>query len=193
MFFCSGTVDPENPESSNNFEVEVRVFLVAAAAAGQATVSVTGSWSSDAIATTQVQLRESTATAPQLATLALHARNVPLWWPVGMGPSTQTLHNLTTTLALGSSNVQAAAGAASAATATDTATDTSAAEVRVVTEQKVGFRTFEFVGSVGNKTARHGNKNASLWFQVNGAPLFSKGNNWMPSSVPTPVNMSVSA
>lgn len=51
--------------------------------------------------------------------------------------------------------------------------------------QAVGFRTFEFVGSVGNNTARHGDHNASLWFKVNGQPLFSKGNNWMPSSVLT--------
>ena len=81
-----------------------------------------------------------------------------------MGPSTQTLHNLTTTLTL--------------ASATDGA-------VPHIVQQAVGFRTFEFVGSVGNSTAQHGDRNASLWFRVNGAPLFAKGNNWMPSSVLT--------
>ena len=34
-------------------------------------------------------------------------------------------------------------------------------------------------------TQRWGDSNASLWFKVNGKPMYSKGNNWMPSSVLT--------
>ena len=38
--------------------------------------------------------------------------------------------------------------------------------------QRIGFRTFEFVGSVGNYTERWGEGNASLWFKVNGLPMY---------------------
>ena len=88
--------------------------------------------------------------------LTLLAHNVSLWWPNMHGPSQQTLFNLTTTLTMDN------------------------AVVATVT-QEIGFRTVELVGSVGNRTATHGN--ASLYYRVNGRPLWAKGHNWMPANV----------
>ena len=93
----------------------------------------------------------------------LTASNVSLWWPNGHGPSTPTLHTLTTTLTLPN-------------TATNTTNTTTIT-------QSIGFKTFEFVGSVGNFTERWGEGNASLWFRINGAAMYAKGHNWMPSEV----------
>jgi hypothetical protein len=50
----TGTVDAKAPDTTNSFEVEVRVFVVAAAP-GAATVRVAGSWSAGATASEQVR------------------------------------------------------------------------------------------------------------------------------------------
>ena len=95
----SGSVNPKNPDSSNEFDVEVRVFVVAATA-GMATVSVAGSWSADATTSSKVQLQPSTASTPQLVTVNLSASNVKLWWPHGTEGARRlgiSRYNLTTT------------------------------------------------------------------------------------------------
>ena len=147
----SGTIDDEaNPESANSFAVAVRVFMDVVTTSGGATLSVTGSWSVAASVSKQISLHPtSTGGAPQQETLQLTAKDVALWWPNGHGPSTQALHNLTTTLTL---------------------EDGSSSSVT----QRIGFRTFSFVGSVGNRTERWGEGNASLFFKVNGSPMFAK-------------------
>lgn len=147
----TGTIeDVTHPQTSNNFLVKVRVF-VDVVTAGKATLAVVGSWAEDARASRIFTLHRPTQaignhSKQQMLVLNLMAENVPLWWPNGHGPSTQTLHNLTTSLTLsdGSSSV---------------------------VHQQIGFRTFEFVGSVGNNTERWGEKDASLWFKVNGSPM----------------------
>ena len=129
----SGTIaDPSQPEASNAFAVEVRVFL-AVAAEGPATVSVAGSWNKDAVASKRIILNATASTHPVVLTLS--AKDVALWWPHGHGPSTQTLFNLTTRLDFNTSSSLRGGGGSSS---------------EVV--QQVGFKTFEFVGSVGNNT-----------------------------------------
>ena len=72
-----GKVNPEQPEASNSFQVEVRAFIVAASAC-TGKLHASGGWSGDATASTQVRLRPSTAEAPQLVTLTLDAKDVKL-------------------------------------------------------------------------------------------------------------------
>lgn len=94
------TVD--DPESSNSFEVQVRVFLDVVVPM-EATLAVAGSWSVGARASKNVLLQPTNASGAAEVVLVLSAKNVALWWPNGHGPSTQALYNLTTTLTLSDS------------------------------------------------------------------------------------------
>lgn len=156
-------------DGNNSFDVEVIVFFTASGPfSGHITVN--GDWSSQ-----DDKRDDTTSTVPinvssrgrYNTTLKISAKNIALWWPTGVNPDAPdalpTLNNITVCLYAGGTPGQG--------------------EPDDTRSVPIGFRTFEFVGSVGNSTRSVGNTNASLYFRVNGHAIFAKGHNWMPSYV----------
>ena len=170
----SGSVDADSPDTNNRFGISVQVHLTVTKDA-EASVTVVGQWpsTSSAIeqkATATVNLDPTAGGGKTVVTLLLTADNVKLWWPNGAGM--QTLHNMTVSLRTTQQKPRTRS-----TTSAISSPVVNGAGVRTNTDtfvtQALGFRTFDFVGSVGNNTEKY--DNATLWFKVNGRPLFAKG------------------
>lgn len=147
----------DGPPGHNAFNITLRVTLRGGAAPSTVAVRVSTAWDSSANHTHIVQLPGGRPQTVSETVFELQARNVALWWPNGLGAA--VLHNITVTLRDVTSD---------GSKATDTVLQTMV--------RAVGFRTFEFVGSVGNASTIP----FRLFFRVNGLRVFAKGFDWMP-------------
>eukprot|EP00040_Diaphanoeca_grandis_P009532 m.49153 g.49153 ORF g.49153 m.49153 type:complete len:1286 (-) comp20958_c0_seq1:61-3918(-) len=141
-------------DGDNNFSITTRLF-VRVAAATTVTITVQGSWGGKVSTNTTLIPPTNGLDVQRITMPILQASNVLLWWANGLGD--QNMYTLTTTITMPDASV-------------------------IESQTTVGFRTFEYVGSVGNNTAT----TATTWplfFRLNGQPMFSKGFNWMPVDV----------
>ena len=147
-------------DGNNAFVVEVRAF-VTVSVASDLDVVVRAGWPGGAAVTTKAVTVAATGSAladqTQLVVEGIVAKNVALWWTHDVGNRSQARYTLNVSLV-----------------------DRTTRAVLDVFSTRVGFRTFEYVGSVGNES--HGER-WPLFFRLNGVPLFSKGFNWMPIDV----------
>jgi hypothetical protein len=151
-------------DTNNSFAVAVRVVYTTAGPF-RGRVAIAGSWaggegSADALLNVPTR-------GTYNITVHVSATNVPLWWPNGANPagvkSPVALHSLSVVLQ-------------------PTTTTGQPTDVADATNVTMGFRTFDFVGSVGNSTETF-NQKAPLFFKVNGRAVYAKGFNWMPTYV----------
>ena len=148
-------------DGDNAFDVEVRAFITVAAPVTPCHFIVAGTWpGAPAPVKTIGSLQPGGSSLDEQTNIVLTkitATNVPLWWTHDSGNETQPIYTVSVRI------VDPATGA------TIDAMNTT-----------VAFRTFEWVGSVGNESL---NERWPLFFRLNGNPLFSKGFNWMPVDV----------
>lgn len=144
------------------FTVAVKVFLESPKGTS-GTLQVSGNWglSSGVQNSTSVHIE---AGNPRSITLELQApaKDIRLWWPVGLGK--QSLYNIKATFLPSRKEAPA-----------------------LESSRRIGFRYFALV--TGNDTdpvyvresmGKEGTSSLGMWWRINGAPLWSRGANMIP-------------
>jgi len=145
------------PDAANGpWEVAVTVhFSTPAATSGQ--LRVVGSWAADAAVTQPLALPPGASSA----NVTLSARDVPLWWPNELGA--QRLFAITATFTPAAGGLPAVASA----------------------PRRVGFRAFALVTADDSDPSRlvglDGSGNLTMRFRVNGANVWARGGNMIPT------------
>ena len=148
------------------FDVHCRIELWSGAAGAKGTVSVKGAWPGAMAVTQSVTLAAGTS-AVNLTLSAAQTLQARLWHPNGHGE--QIRYGITATFTPA------------------TAASTAAAVAASTTTRKLGFRHVALVtvndtdsATAATAATQDGSGQLTMFFRVNGAPMFARGGNKIP-------------